>query len=115
MKRYGRVIGIKAEDVARYQELHKDGNVPQVVLDGIKKANIHNYSIYMHPMENGDWCIFSHFEYTGNDLAADLAEIRNDPEAADYLKLSPELFVPWESRDDKSYPWAMMDEVFYLK
>jgi L-rhamnose mutarotase len=115
MKRYGRVIGIKAKDVARYKELHETGNVPQMVLDGIKQENISNYSIYVHPMENGDWCIFSHFEYIGSDLAADLAAIRNDPVANKYMKLAPELFVPWESRGNKSYPWAMMEEVFYLK
>ena len=113
MKRYGRVIGIKASDVEKYQALH--ASVWPEVLTEIKKACIQNYSIYMHPMDGGQWCIFTHFEYTGDDLQADMAKIRNNPKARAFMKLCLPLFSPLDCRKDKENLWGTMEEVFYLE
>ena len=65
MKRYGSVIGVRAEKLAEYKKLHSA--VWPAVLDMIKKCHIENYSIYQK-----DELLFSYFEYTGSDYNKDM-------------------------------------------
>ncbi len=113
MKRYGRVVGIKESDIKKYKAAHAD--VCPEVLEEIKKANIQNYSIYLHQLDNGMWYLFSHFEYTGNDLMSDMAGMGDNPKMKEIWQLCRPYFTPLENREDKSIPWSMMEEVFYLQ
>ena len=51
MKRYGAVVGVKPEKVARYRELHAAA-WPDV-LAVIKRSRIQNYSIYLRTLADG--------------------------------------------------------------
>ncbi len=48
----------------------------------IKKANIRNYNIYLAEIE-GKKYLFSFMEYTGDNLAKDMASIATDPTTRD--------------------------------
>ena len=65
---FGSVIELKGKKEKRYRELH--ANVWEDVLAAIAKANIHNYHIYLAEL-GGKKYLFSHFEYTGNNMRAD--------------------------------------------
>ena len=69
VQRFGTVIGLKAEKLAEYKELH--ANAWPEILQNIEKANIHNYSIYLTQFDDGNHYLFSYFEYTGSDLESD--------------------------------------------
>jgi L-rhamnose mutarotase len=63
MRRNRLVIGLPAENVQRYEELH--AAVWPDVLARISASHIANYSIYRH----GD-LLFSYMEYVGDDFEA---------------------------------------------
>ena len=74
MKRYGMVIGLRPEKIAEYKKLH--AAVWPDVLKMIKACHIQNYSIYLRRLDDGQPYLFSYFEYTGTDFAADMAKDR---------------------------------------
>ena len=51
LQRYGAVVGVKPEKVARYKELHAAA-WPDV-LAVIKRSQIRNYSIYLRTLADG--------------------------------------------------------------
>ena len=65
MKRFGQIIRVRPEKEAYYKDLH--AAAWPGVLDMIKQCNIQNYSIFMR-----DGFLFSFYEYTGSDYAADM-------------------------------------------
>lgn len=77
MKRYGMVIGLRREKIEEYKALH--AAAWPGVLEMIKKCNIRNYSIYLRRLVDGRHYLFSYFEYTGSDFAADMAKMAADP------------------------------------
>ena len=110
-QRYGSVVGVKPEKVERYKELHAAA-WPEV-LAMLKRSHIGNYSIYLRKLADGRHYLFSYFEYTGNDFAADMAQIAGDPatqrwwaECVPCLDLLPDR-APGEI-------WSLMAEVFHL-
>lgn len=78
VQRFGWVIGVKPEKVARYKELH--ANAWPGVQRMITACNIRNYSIYLRELELGKWYLFSYLEYTGTDFKADMAKMAADDE-----------------------------------
>ncbi len=66
MKRYGMVIGVRAEKIDEYKKLH--AAVWPDVLKMIQQCNIRNYSIYLRQLDDGQHYLFSYFEYTGSGL-----------------------------------------------
>lgn len=77
MKRFGTVIGLKPEKVEEYKRLH--AAVWPDVLKTVRECNIRNYSIYLKQLENGEYYLFSYYEYAGANLAADFAKMSADP------------------------------------
>ena len=77
MQRYGMVIGVREEKLAEYKRLH--AAVWPDVLKMIAACNIRNYSIYLRKLPDGKHYLFSYFEYTGKDYAADMAAMARDP------------------------------------
>ncbi|MBE0704793.1 MAG: L-rhamnose mutarotase, partial [Afipia sp.] len=77
MKRYGMVIGLRADMIDAYRKLHAAA-WPDV-LRMIKECHIRNYSIYLRQLDDGQHYLFSYFEYVGADFAADMAKMAADP------------------------------------
>ncbi|MGD0473173.1 MAG: L-rhamnose mutarotase [Candidatus Velthaea sp.] len=105
MRRYGQVIGLKPEAVARYDELH--AAVWPQVLATIVRCNIRNYSIFRLGTT-----LFAYFEYVGTDFARDMAVMADDVKTQEWWALTAPLQVPCETRAPGHW-WADMTEVFH--
>ena len=105
MQRFGSVIQVRPEKLDEYKTLHAEP-WPQV-LATISACNIRNYSIYYH-----DGYLFSHFEYVGDDFAADMQKMAADPVTQEWWTLTNPCQVPLPTRQPGEW-WARMEEVFY--
>ncbi len=105
MTRYGSVIRIAPENLARYRELH--AAVWPGVLAKITECHIRNYSIY----HRGGW-LFSYFEYVGDDYDADMARMAEDPTTQEWWAVNKPLQQPLDDRAEGEW-WASMDELFH--
>lgn len=108
MKRYGSVIGLKADAIAEYKRLHAE--VWPEVLAQIAHSNIRNYSIFLKQPEN---LLFSYFEYHGSDFAGDMAAMAADPRTQEWWAVCMPLQAPLPTRQDGEW-WADMTEVFHV-
>ena len=110
MKRYGSVIGVKEEKLDEYKKLH--AAVWPEVLSMIKQCNIENYSIYLRKFPDGNHYLFSYFEYTGDDLDADMAKMAADETTQKWWSVCEPCQQPLADRPDGKW-WADMEEVFH--
>lgn len=110
MQRYGSVIGLNADKVAEYKQLH--AAVWPDVLEMIKRCNIRNYSIYLRQLDDGRPYLFSYFEYVGVDFAADMAVMAADPTTQRWWSFCMPCQRPLDSRGPEEW-WASMEEVFH--
>ena len=106
MQRYGSMIKLKSEKLEEYKELH--AHVWPEVLKMIWECNIRNYSIYYK-----DGYLFSYFEYCGNDYAADMQRMVDDPNTQAWWKLTDPCQEPLETRKPGEQ-WASMEEFFHV-
>lgn len=109
MKRYGSIIGIRKSKLAEYKRLHAAA-WPEI-LKKIRQCHIRNYSIYLRKVA-GRYYLFSYFEYTGSDMAADSAKMAADPATQRWWKLCKPCQIPLRDRDPGEW-WASMEEVFH--
>ncbi len=107
MQRMGLVIGVVAEKIEEYKELH--ANTWPEILDILSKANIHNYSIFLREPEN---LLFSYWEYHGSDFEADSKMIGEQEAMKRWWALCSPCQLPLETRAVGEH-WAMMEHVFY--
>jgi len=105
MKRYGMVIRVVPEKIEEYKRLH--AAVWPDVLKKIKECHIANYSIYLK-----DDFLFSYFEYTGHDFAADMAKMAEDPTTQRWWDVCKPCQSPLPARREGEW-WADMEEVFH--
>jgi L-rhamnose mutarotase len=105
MRRFAQIIKVKPEKLETYKELHSA--VWPDVLKAIKKCNISNYSIFML---NG--LLVAYFEYTGNDYAADVAKMADDPITQQWWDLCKPCQEQCEPCSRNEW-WATMEEVFH--
>ena len=110
MKRYGSVIALNADKIDEYKKLH--AAVWPDVLKMIKDCNIRNYSIYLRQLDDGQHYLFSYFEYTGTDYAADMARMAADPTTQKWWACCIPCQKPLENRAEGEW-WAGMEEVFH--
>ena len=110
MKRYGSVIGLRADQVAEYKKLH--AAVWPDVLRMISTCHIRNYSIYLRQLDDGRHYLFSYFEYTGADFAADMAKMAADPTTQKWWAVCKPCQQPLVNRAPDEW-WADMEEVFH--
>jgi len=96
----GSVIRLRAEYEERYIILHR--HVFPEVADRIRKSNIRNYSIFLR-----DGLLFSHLEYVGSGLAADMAAMA-DPVTKEWWKLTEPMQIPLRTRKKGEW-WAPAD------
>jgi len=111
MKRYGSIIGLRDDKIAEYRQLH--AAVWPGVLQMITQCHIQNYSIYLRKLPDGRHYLFSYFEYTGGDFAADMAQMAADPVTQKWWSVCIPCQQPLEDRAAGEW-WAGMDEVFHL-
>ena len=105
MKRYGMVLGVRAERLEEYKEAHR--NVWPEILAMIREYNIRNYSIYYK-----DGMLFSYYEYVGDDYEADMARMAADPKTQEWWAWMEPMQVPLATRQEGEW-WAEMEEVFH--
>ncbi len=110
MKRYGSVIGLREEQIPYYKQLH--AAVWPDVLARIKDCNIVNYSIFLRKMPDGKFYLFSYFEHTGCDFAADCAKMAADPATQRWWRECIPCQEPLPDRAEGEW-WADMEEVFH--
>ncbi len=110
MKRYGSVIGLRADKVAEYKRLH--AAVWPDVLRMIHQCNIRNYSIFLRRLPDGQYYLFSYFEYVGTDYAADMAKMAADPVTQRWWTHCIPCQEPLPDRAEGEW-WATMEEVFH--
>lgn len=110
VERYGMVIGVKPDKIEYYKKLH--AAAWPGVLAKIKECHIRSYSIYLREVEKGQYLLFSYFEYTGGDFAADMARMAADPETRRWWKETDPCQSPIPTRREKEF-WSRMEEVFH--
>jgi len=110
MKRYGSVIAVRHEKIEQYKKLH--AAVWPGVLQMIKQCNIQNYSIYLRKLPDSQFYLFSYFEYTGLDFAADMAKMAADPTTQQWWEVCIPCQEPLADRAPGEW-WASMEEVFH--
>lgn len=111
-QRYGMVIGIKPEKIDEYKELH--ANTWPAVLEQIAESNIRNYSIYLTQLPDGNYYLFSYFEYTGDDFEADMEKMAADPMTQKWWDVCEPCQIPLPNRAEGEW-WMNMEEVFHCE
>jgi L-rhamnose mutarotase len=110
MQRFGQIIRLKPEKYDEYKRLH--AAVWEDVLAQLRKANITNYSIY-----HRGGLLFAYFEYTGDDFAADMAKVANDPRTHEWWAVTDPCQTPFEGDSKGSTEgnwWLSMEELFHM-
>jgi len=110
MKRYGMVLGVKPDQIDEYKRLH--AAVWPEVLKMITDCHIRNYSIYLRRLDDGQPYLFSYFEYTGSDFAADMAKMAADPTTQRWWSFCQPCQKPLADRAPGEW-WSVMEEVFH--
>jgi L-rhamnose mutarotase len=107
VKRVGMVIKIKPECIEEYKAVHSDSNAG--VRDLLIKANMRNFSIFLHQLDDGNWYEFGYYEYTGDDFEADMAKLDKHPRNIEWLKVCDPMQIPLEGYDS----WAEMEQIYF--
>jgi L-rhamnose mutarotase len=110
VQRYGSIIGVRAEKLDYYKKLH--AAVWPAVAKSITDCHIRNYSIYLRKMPDGNYYLFSYFEYTGRDFAGDMAKMKDNPEVQRWWKETDPCQKPLPDRKKGEW-WAAAEEVFH--
>jgi L-rhamnose mutarotase len=105
-RRFGSIIGVKAEKLEEYKRLH--AAVWPEVLQIIKESNIENYSIYYN-----EGYLFSYMEYRGEDFEADMRKMANHSKTQEWWDLCKPCQKPLTIRNEGEW-WAYMEEVFHV-
>jgi len=107
VKRVGMVIGIRYDQISAYESLHDASNPG--VRDLLDKYHMHNFSIFIHRLDDGKYYLFGYYEYTGSDYDGDMAKLAREPRNQKWLSTTDPLQIPLEG--EKS--WAKMQEVYH--
>lgn len=110
VKRVGMVTGIRPEKIDYYKALHAatwDG-----VLKKIHEANIRNYTIYLKKIDTA-YYLFSHYEYIGDDYAADMKKIASDTTTQRWWRETDPCQLPLPEAEVQGTIWTEMEEVFH--
>jgi L-rhamnose mutarotase len=102
MQRIAQLIGIKADRIAEYEQLH--AAVWPEVLATIRACNVRNYSIFRHGTE-----LFAYFEYIGQDFDKDMARMAADPKTQQWCKPMQQ---PLTTNQPDEW-WTSIGEVFH--
>ena len=106
-RRVGMVIGIRPDRISAYEALHAASN--SGVRDLLEKYHMHNFSIYLHQLDDGKYYLFGYYEYTGTDYDGDMAKLAQEPRNQQWLSTTDPMQIPL--RGEKS--WSKMREVYH--
>jgi L-rhamnose mutarotase len=110
VQRFGRITGLRPEMKDRYNELHAH---PWPEINAmIRKCNIHNYSLYEIEL-NGQLCLFSYYEYTGDDFKADMAKMAADPKTQEWRRETFPCMMRLPGTPEGEQ-WIRLPEVYHL-
>lgn len=104
-RRHAFVIRLRPEHAEEYLRLHRE--VWPEVLAMITACNIRHYSISRH----GD-LLFSHYEYVGENHAADMARMAADPATQRWWQLTDPCQEPVPEAEPGAW-WHALPEVFH--
>ena len=76
-------------------------------METITECNLQNYSIFLH-----DDCVFSYYEYTGEDYDADMAKMAQDPITQEWWKHTQPCFEKY-AIDSRSEFYHDIKQIFY--
>lgn len=107
VKRVGMVVGLRPEKINEYKRLHADEHPG--VRDLLNKYHMHNFSIFLHQMPDGQWYEFGYYEYTGDDFEGDTAKMNAEPRVVEWLRQCDPMQKPLPGHDG----WAPMERVYY--
>lgn len=107
VKRVGMVIGIKPDKVSAYEALHASSNPG--VRDLLNKYHMHNFSIFIHQLDDGRYYLFGYYQYTGLDYEADMKKLAAEPRNQQWLSTTDPMQVPLSGQ----HSWATMQEVYH--
>jgi len=107
IKRVGMLIKLKPQYIEEYKALHADTNPG--VRDLLVKANMRNFSIFLHQLDDGNYYEFGYYEYHGDDFEADMAKLAKEDRNIEWLKVCDPMQVPLDGYDG----WAEMEQVYY--
>jgi L-rhamnose mutarotase len=110
VQRYGSVIGLRAEKLDEYKKLH--AAIWPDVAKMIRECNIRNYSIYLKRLDDGNYYLFSYFEYIGRDFKTDMVKMAADTMTQKWWKVTDPCQKPLTDRKSDEW-WASMEEVFH--
>ena len=105
--RTGMLIGIKPDRIAAYEALHAASNPG--VRDLLDKYHMHNFSIYIHKMDDSHYYLFAYYEYTGSDARADAAAMAKEPRNQKWLSVTDAMQIPLPGATG----WTKMEEVYH--
>lgn len=109
-RRFGSVIELRPDQAETYKRLH--AAVWPGVLDMIRQCHLQNYSIFLRKLPDQRLYLFSYFEYTGPDFAADMARMAADPTTQEWWAVCKPCHAPLPDRAEGEW-WAGMEEVFH--
>jgi len=112
MTRHAEIIILPEANLAEYRRLH--AAVWPEVIAAIRRNHLRNYSIYLRQLPDGRHYLFSYFEYTGTNFAADMAAMAADPVTQAWWKLCKPLQEPLPDRAEGEW-WASAEEVFHCE
>jgi L-rhamnose mutarotase len=107
VRRIGMVIGIKPDQISAYKALHAASNPG--VRDLLTKYHMHNFSIYIHRLDDGKYYLFGYYEYTGSDYKGDMDKLAAESRNQQWLAVTGPMQIPLPG--EKS--WAMMEEAYH--
>jgi L-rhamnose mutarotase len=108
IKRYGKVIGVKAEKLEEYKRLH--ANVWPAVYGMIRECNMRNFSIFLRKLPDGNHYLFMYFEYVGDDYDADMRKMAADATTQQWWKLTDPCQEPLANHAPGEW-WSEMELV----
>ena len=111
LQRFGTITGLKYEKEAWYRTLHQTP-WPQVNRQ-IVACQIRNYSIYLKEID-GKLYLLSYFEYLGDNIAADGANMAKDSVTQRWWKQTDPCQIPFPAAAAKEKIWDDMEEVYHL-
>ncbi|HEY6445390.1 MAG TPA: L-rhamnose mutarotase [Acidobacteriaceae bacterium] len=107
VQRVGMVIGMRPDRISAYEAIHAASNAG--VRDLLTKYHMHNFSIFLHQLDNGQYYLFGYYEYTGHDYKADMAKLSAEPRNQEWLRTTDPMQIPLPGETS----WAVMREVYF--
>jgi L-rhamnose mutarotase len=101
------VVGIKPDRISAYEVVHAASNPG--VRDLLAKYNMHNFSIFIHQLDDGRFYLFGYYEYTGQDYKGDMERLDAEPRNQEWLSTTDPLQIPLQGETS----WSIMREVYH--